>query len=183
MDTSMGLTPLGGLVMGTRSGDIDPGAVLHLMRTAGYDAGRHGSMLDKQSGLLGLSELVQRCRELETAAADGHAGARLALDVFATDGAPHIGGLAMALRRLDAVVFTGGIGENSSLVRAMTLARLQPFGMKLDVAANERMIRGAGGVMTAPGATPCAAVIPTNEEWLIAQAPPSWPARPAPRPR
>jgi len=169
VDTSMGLTPLEGLVMGTRSGDIDAGAVLHLMRTAGYDVAGMDSMLNKQSGLLGLSELSNDCRELESAAAEGHAGARLALDVFAHRLARHIGGLAMSLRRLDAVVFTGGIGENSSLVREMTLDRLKPFGMVLDGPANQRMIRGASGVITVAGTTPCAAVIATNEEWMIAQ--------------
>lgn len=169
VDTSMGLTPLEGLVMGTRSGDIDAGAVLHLMRTAGYDTVGMDALLNKQSGLLGLSELSNDCRELESAAAAGHAGAKLALEVFAHRLARYIGGLAMSLRRLDAVVFTGGIGENSPLVRAMTVARLRPLGLVLDEAANERFIRGADGVITTAGSTPCAAVIATNEEWMIAR--------------
>ena len=129
VDTSMGMTPLEGLVMGTRSGDIDAGAVLHIQRVCGFDPDRTDALLNKQSGLLGLSELSNDCRELEAAAAGGHGGAQTALDVFAHRLARHIGGLAMALRRLDGVVFTGGIGENSALVRAMTIARLRPLGL------------------------------------------------------
>ncbi len=168
VDTSMGMTPLEGLVMGTRTGDIDAGAVMYMMRAEGLGVDEMDTMLNKHSGLLGLSELSNDCRELEAAAADGHAGAKLALEVFAHRLARTIGALAMGLRRLDVVVFTGGIGENSSRVREMTLARLRPFGMALDSAANERMIRGAGGVITVAGATPCAAVVATNEEWMIA---------------
>jgi acetate kinase len=169
VDTSMGMTPLEGLVMGTRSGDIDAGAVLHLMRTNGLSPDQMDNLLNKRSGLLGVSELSNDCRELEAAAERGHAGAQLALDVFAHRLARHIGGLAMALRRLDAVVFTGGIGENSARVRAMTLARLRPLGLELDAAANAGMTGGAGGVITTPGTHPCAAVVATNEEWMIAR--------------
>jgi len=168
LDTSMGMTPLEGLVMGTRPGDIDAGAVLHMMRAEGLGVAEMDTMLNKQSGLLGLSELSNDCREVEAAAAEGHVGAKLALEVFAHRLARYVGALAMSLRRLDAVVFTGGIGENSPQVRAMTLARLRPFGMTLDAAANERMIRGAGGVITVAGTGPCAAVVATNEEWMIA---------------
>ena len=151
-----------------RPGDLDAGAVLHMMRAEGLGVVEMDALLNKQSGLLGLSELSNDCRELEAAAADGHVGATLALAVFAHRLARYIGALAMSLRRLDVVVFTGGIGENSPLLRAMTLARLRPFGMTLDTAANERMIRGAGGVITVAGAGPCAAVVATNEEWMIA---------------
>jgi acetate kinase len=168
VDTSMGMTPLEGLVMGTRCGDIDAGAVLHMMRAEDIDVAGMDAMLNKQSGLIGLSELSNDCRELEAAAAKGHAGAKLALDVFAHRLARCIGGLAMALRRLDAVVFTGGIGENSVRIRAMTLARLRPLGLTLDEAANERMTRGPEGVISVAGAKPLAAVIATNEEWMIA---------------
>jgi acetate kinase len=168
VDTSMGMTPLEGLVMGTRSGDIDAGAVLHIMRTSGLGADAMDALLNKQSGLLGLSELSNDCRELEAAAADGHAGAQLALDVFAHRLARCIGGLATNLRRLDAVVFTGGIGENSVRLRAMTLARLGPLGLTLDSAANARLTGGVGGVISVSAATPRAVVVATNEEWMIA---------------
>ena len=168
VDTTMGMTPLEGLVMGTRSGDVDVGAILHLMREADLDADQMDVMLNKRSGLLGISELSNDCRELEAAAEYGHAGARLALDVFVHRLARHIGGLSTALRRLDAVVFTGGIGENSVRVRAMTITRLRSLGLHLDPAANACMTGGACGVISTPDATPCAAVVATNEEWMIA---------------
>jgi acetate kinase len=168
VDTSMGMTPLEGLVMGTRSGDIDAGAVLHLMRTLGLDADGIDVLLNKKSGLLGLSELSNDCRELEAAATEGHQGAQIALEVFAHRLARHIGSLAMSLRRLDAVVFTGGIGENSVRMRAMTLARLHPFGIELDAATNAVMTGGTGGVISTLGSRPYVAVVPTNEEWMIA---------------
>jgi acetate kinase len=169
VDTTMGMTPLEGLVMGTRVGDIDAGVVLHLMRTRDLSLAETDTILNKRSGLLGLSELSNDCRELEAAAEGGHAGAHLALDVFAHRLARHIGGLAMSLRRLDAVIFTGGIGENSVRVRAMTLGRLGVLGLGLDPALNAVTTGGAGGVISPPGATPRAAVVPTNEEWMIAR--------------
>ena len=168
VDTSMGMTPLEGLVMGTRSGDIDAGALSLIARRTGWDWDRLDDVLNKRSGLLGLSELSNDCRELEQAAQAGHAGAKLALDVFVHRLARHIGGLAMALRRLDAVVFTGGIGENSAWVRAATVQRLRPLGLALDPEANARMTGSAAGVISA-GAGPAALVLPTNEEWMIAR--------------
>ncbi len=168
VDTSMGMTPLEGLVMGTRCGDVDAGAVLHIMRTEGLGTAEMDALLNTQSGLLGLSELSNDCRELEIAAERGHAGAQLALDVFVHRLARTIGAMAMALRRLDAVVFTGGIGENSVRVRAMTLARLRPLGFAADALANACMTGGAGGVISPAGATPRAIVVPTAEEWAIA---------------
>lgn len=168
VDTSMGLTPLEGLVMGTRSGDVDPGALLMIARWTGKDLDALDTMLNKQSGLLGVSELSNDCRELEHAAQAGHAGAKLALDVFVHRLARYIGGLAMSLRRLDAVVFTGGIGEHSAWVRAATISRLGVLGLALDDAANRRIGDGQSGVIsTGPG--PKAVVVPTNEEWMIAR--------------
>jgi acetate kinase len=168
VDTSMGMTPLEGLVMGTRCGDLDAGVVLHLMRDGNLDLDEMDTLLNKKSGLLGLSELSNDCRQLEAAAERGHKGAQIALEVFAHRLARHIGGLAMALRRLDAVVFTGGIGENSARVRAMTATRLRPLGLVLDEAVNSVTTRGAGGVISVAGTTPRVAVIATNEEWMIA---------------
>ena len=168
VDTSMGMTPLEGLIMGTRSGDVDPGAVLHIMRTEGLGTAETDSLLNTKSGLLGLSELSNDCRELEMAAEQGHAGAQLALEVFVHRLARYIGGLAMALRRLDAIVFTGGIGENSVRVRAMTLARLRPLGFAVDALTNACMTGGTGGLISPPGVTPYAVVVATREEWMIA---------------
>ena len=107
--------------MGTRSGDIDVGAVAQVGRVTGRDLGAMEAFLNKESGLLGLSGLSSDCRTLEAAAQQGHAGALLALDVFAHRLARLVGGLATSLRRFDALAFTGGIGQNSARVRAMTL--------------------------------------------------------------
>ena len=168
VDTTMGMTPLEGLVMGTRSGDIDPGALFYLARRTGWNWDDVDTLLNTRSGLLGLSELSNDCRELEAAASTGHAGAQAALEVFVHRLARHIGGLAMSLRRLDAVVFTGGIGENSARIRSMTLRRLKPLGLSLDEEANLRMVGGTAGIISADN-RPAAAVISTNEEWMIAR--------------
>jgi acetate kinase len=167
VDTTMGMTPLEGLVMGTRSGDIDFGAVAHIARTTHLGLDELDTMLNKQSGLLGISELSSDCRTLEQAAKSGHAGAILALDVFVHRLARHIGGLATSLNRFDALVFTGGIGENSALVRAKTIERLRVFGFTLNPDANERMVGGRSGKISR-SRRPTAAVIPTDEEGLIA---------------
>jgi acetate kinase len=167
VDTTMGMTPLEGLVMGTRSGDIDVGAVAHVGRVTGRDLGAMEALLNKESGLLGLSGLSSDCRTLEAAAQEGHAGALLALDVFAHRLARHVGGLATSLRRFDALAFTGGIGENSARVRAMTLNRLAVFGFELDEEANTSCVGGRAGRISR-GTGPIAIVVPTDEESLIA---------------
>lgn len=168
VDTSMGLTPLEGLVMGTRSGDLDPGIPDYLARQAGLSLSEITAALNKKSGLLGLSNLTNDMRELETAAGQGQAGARLALDVFVYRLARYVASMAVALGRLDAVVFTGGIGENSALVRTEVLNRLGVLGLKLDEQANAALPRGEAGVISQPGG-PLALVVPTNEELMIAR--------------
>ena len=168
VDTTMGMTPLEGLVMGTRSGDIDPGALGYIARRAGLDLAGVEAALNKESGLLGLSELSSDCRNLEVAADEGHEGARLALDVFVHRLARHVGGLATSLTRFDALVFTGGIGENSARVRAATLARLKVFGFTLDEAANAATVGGKEGRISQT-AGPIALVVPTDEETMIAR--------------
>jgi acetate kinase len=168
VDTTMGMTPLEGLVMGTRSGDIDPGALIYLARRTGWNWDEMDTLLNTRSGLLGLSELSNDCRELEAAASSGHAGAQGALEVFVHRLARHIGGLAMSLPRLDAVVFSGGIGENSTRIRSMTVRRLKPLGISLDEDANLRMVGGTAGIISTDN-RPAAAVINTNEEWMIAR--------------
>ncbi|WP_328774672.1 acetate kinase [Deinococcus aquaedulcis] len=168
VDTSMGLTPLEGLVMGTRSGDVDPGLHDYIARQAGLSLSEVTSALNKESGLLGLSGLSNDMRELEEAAGRGHAGARLALDVFVYRLAKQMAGMAVALGRVDALVFTGGIGENSAPVRAAVLARLGVLGAAADEAANRAAVRGQSGLISAPGALP-ALVINTNEERMIAE--------------
>ncbi|MDC7701750.1 acetate kinase [Vogesella indigofera] len=167
VDTSMGLTPLEGLVMGTRCGDIDPGIFGYLAAELNTDIQGVTDILNKQSGLLGLSELSSDCRELEDAAAAGHVGAQIALEVFAYRLAKQIAAMTVALGRLDALLFTGGIGENSPLLRAKVIKLLGFLGLALDSAANDATFRGKAGRITRDGSTP-ALVINTNEELMIA---------------
>ena len=166
-DTSMGLTPLEGLVMGTRSGDVDPNLHSHLARTLGWSLEQIDAMLNHDSGLLGLSGLSNDMRTLEQAREQGHPGATLAIEVFCYRLAKSLAAMSCALQRLDGVVFTGGIGENSALIRRKTLDHLGLLGLKLDEQANARCIRGIAGAIHAPG-HPRVLVVPTNEERQIA---------------
>ncbi|OGS11204.1 MAG: acetate kinase [Elusimicrobia bacterium RIFOXYA12_FULL_57_11] len=167
VDTTMGLTPLEGLVMGTRSGDIDPGMLPYIAESLKMTIKEVINLLNTKSGLLGVSELSSDVRELQEAAAGGHAGAVLALDVFAHRLAKYIGALTVSLPRVDALIFTGGIGENSALVRAKVLRRLGVLGYRLDSAANQAMAAGKQGLITTDQSTR-AMVINTNEELMIA---------------
>ncbi|MCW1935860.1 acetate kinase [Pseudomonas sp. MDMC_285] len=166
-DTSMGLTPLEGLVMGTRSGDVDPNLHGHLARTLGWSLERIDSMLNKDSGLLGLSGLSNDMRTLEQAREQGHAGATLAIEVFCYRLAKSLAAMSCALRRLDGLIFTGGIGENSALIRSKTVNHLSLLGLQLDAQANARCVRGVAGAIHADG-HPRVLVVPTNEERQIA---------------
>ena len=166
-DTSMGLTPLEGLVMGTRSGDVDPNLHSHLARALGWSLERIDALLNKESGLLGLSELSNDMRTLEQAREQGHAGATLAIEVFCYRLAKSLAAMACALNQLDGLVFTGGIGENSALIRSQTVAHLKLLGLALDPQANARTVRGAFGPIQAAG-HPRVLVVPTNEERQIA---------------
>ncbi|XXF07776.1 acetate kinase [Pseudomonas sp. D2-3] len=166
-DTSMGLTPLEGLVMGTRSGDVDPNLHSHLARTLGWSLEQIDRMLNHDSGLLGLSGLSNDMRSLEQAREEGHAGATLAIEVFCYRLAKSLAAMSCALPRLDGLIFTGGIGENSPLIRSRTVAHLGLLGLKLDEAANARCLRGVSGPIHAPEHTRVL-VVPTNEERQIA---------------
>ncbi|XUO83480.1 acetate kinase [Halomonas sp. KM007] len=169
LDTSMGLTPLEGLVMGTRSGDVDPGLHAHLHRQLGWSVEEIDNVLNKQSGLLGLSGLTNDMREVEDQAVAGHPGAKLALDVFCYRIAKSLAALSCALPKLDGVIFTGGIGENSPIVRREVLALLPHFGFSLDEASNEATIRGKESKLDSAGHQgPEVWVIPTDEEGRIA---------------
>jgi len=167
VDTSMGLTPLEGLVMGTRSGDIDPGITPFLADNLNMSIVAINNLLNKESGLLGLSELTSDCRELEDAALSGHSGAILALEIFCYRLAKYIAGYVVPLGRLDALVFTGGIGENSDILRATVLSQLSFLGITVDAKANKKCIRGVEGRID-QGTDPAALVIATNEELMIA---------------
>nr|WP_163504067.1 acetate kinase [Halomonas socia] len=166
-DTSMGLTPLEGLVMGTRSGDVDPGLHAHLHRQLGWSLDEIDAMLNQRSGLKGLSELTNDMRELEAAAERGHPGASLALEVFCYRIAKSLAALSCALPTLSGLIFTGGIGENSPRVRARVIVALPHFGLDLDDAANQAILRGREGRIDT-GDGPQLWVIPTDEEGQIA---------------
>lgn len=168
-DTSMGLTPLEGLVMGTRSGDVDPGLHTHLHRQLGWSLDKIDNVLNKESGLLGLSGLTNDMREIEEAAEQGHASAQLAIEVFCYRIAKSLAALSCALPQLDGVIFTGGIGENSPIVRRQVLALMSHFGFALDNATNEATICGKEGKLDSAGHDgPQVWVIPTDEEGRIA---------------
>ncbi|SDU24525.1 acetate kinase [Pseudomonas pohangensis] len=166
-DTSMGLTPLEGVVMGTRSGDVDPGLHLYLGRKLGWSLQEIDNLLNKQSGLLGLSGLSNDMRTLEQARSEGHAGATLAIDVFCYRLAKSLAAMSCALPRLDGLIFTGGIGENSPLIRSQTVAHLPLLNLAIDPQANARSVGGQFGEIQA-GNHPRILVIPTNEERQIA---------------
>ncbi|NHN78083.1 acetate kinase [Azotobacter chroococcum] len=166
-DTSMGLTPLEGLAMGTRSGDVDPNLHSHLARTLGWSIEQIDRTLNHDSGLKGLSGLSNDMRTLYEAHMAGHPGATLAFEVFCYRLAKSLAGMACALTKLDGLIFTGGIGENSAAVRERTLEHMKLFGFQLDAEANARCTRGVGGEIQAAG-SPRILVVPTNEERQIA---------------
>lgn len=168
VDTTMGFTPLDGLVMGTRSGSLDPAILFFLNKKLGYDIDRLDKLVNKESGLLGLSGLSNDMRTITQKAAEGHEGAKIALEVFCYKLAREIGGITMALPKLDALVFTGGIGENSFVVREKTLENLAILGFKIDKQRNLDSGKNSGSIITAEGSKPLAMIVPTNEELLIA---------------
>lgn len=169
VDTTMGMTPLEGLVMGTRSGTIDPGIPGYLHETLGYNFRRINQLLNRESGLLGLSELSQDMRAITKSAQEGNLQAALAIRIFCHRLAGAIGALATSLPRLDALVFTGGIGENSALIRKLTMEHLAIFSMVCNDDANNVHGAGYNGIITASHCPIPAMVVSTNEEWLIAQ--------------
>ncbi|CAM6852105.1 propionate kinase [Leclercia adecarboxylata] len=168
VDTSMGMTPLEGLMMGTRSGDVDFGAITWIAQQTGQSLEDLGRVVNKESGLLGISGLSSDLRTLEKAWHDGHARARLAIEVFVHRIARHIAGHAASLHRLDGIIFTGGIGENSVLIRQLLTDHLHVFGIELDRNRNAQPNSEGERVITAAASRVVCAVIPTNEEKMIA---------------
>ncbi|MCT8779656.1 acetate kinase [Glaesserella parasuis] len=170
IDTSMGFTPLEGLVMGTRSGDLDPAIIFFMHNTLGMSVKEIEDTLVKKSGLLALTEVTSDCRYSEDNYST-HPEAKRAMDVFCYRLAKYIGSYMAALGddHLDAIVFTGGIGENAGPVRELTLNYLKLFGIKVDSDKNMAARFGKSGEITAADSTFRAFVIPTNEELVIAQ--------------
>jgi len=167
VDTSMGLTPLEGLVMGTRSGDLDPAIPEYLQRVAGLDAAAVDAALNRESGLLGLAGSGD-LRDVDRKAAAGDPAARLALDVYCHRIRKYVGAYYAVLGRVDAVVFTAGVGENAAQIRALSLAGLERLGIAVDAGRNEAEERGERFVSPAD-AEVAVLVIPTDEEIEIAR--------------
>lgn len=170
VDTSMGMTPTAGLIMGSRSGDVDPGALAFLMKDGTVDPSDLDALVNKQSGLLGLSGLSNDMRELETAAAEGHGRALTAIKTFCYQIRKTIGAYTAAMQGLDCVVFTGGIGENSAGVRSLACQGLDCMGIVLDEEKN-RMATGLVEPMEISSSDSAVRVlvVPTNEERMIAR--------------
>lgn len=166
IDTTMGLTPLAGVLMGTRSGDIDPAIVTFLMEKEGLSAAEINDVLNKKSGVFGVSGVSSDFRDLAKAADDGNERARAALDMFYYGVKKYIGSYAAALGGVDAIVFTAGVGENDSAARAGITAGLEFMGIAIDNEKNK--VRGEAADISANGATVKTLVIPTDEEMMIA---------------
>ena len=170
VDTSMGLTPLEGLVMGTRSGDIDPAIIEFIAAKEGFSAQEVETLLNKQSGLLGISGLTNDMRELlDEARENDDRRARLAIEIFCYRVRKYIGSYLAAMNGAEAIVFAGGIGENSAEVRAQICNGLSWLGLELDNERNEQMVSGREGLISRDASRLAAYVIPTNEELLIAR--------------
>jgi acetate kinase len=168
IDTSMGLTPLEGVPMGTRSGDIDPAILEFLAKKEGLDIFGLINVLNKKSGVFGLSkELSSDFRDLENAAAEGNHNAQMARDVFTYNVAKYVGAYTVAMNGVDAIAFTAGVGENDHLVREDVVARLGFLGIELDKEANKK--RGEDNIISTADSKVTVCVIPTNEELAIAR--------------
>lgn len=165
--TSMGLTPLEGLVMGTRCGDIDPQIITFIMAKYRLSLEEMNNIMNKKSGVLGISGVSSDFRDIEGAAAEGNERARLALDVFHDKVRKYIGAYATVLGKVDAIVFTAGLGENSKTSRAEICKNLEFMGIEIDEKKND--IRGEEAVISADGSKVKVLVIPTNEELMIAR--------------
>jgi acetate kinase len=168
MDTSMGLTPVEGLMMGTRCGDIDAGAVTYLMQKEGLDTDGVSDLLNKQSGVLGIFGVSSDMRELEAAVSKGEDKRAILADrMYDYRIKKYIGAYAAAMGGVDILVFTGGVGENQCTCRRDACSGLEFMGIKLDLAANER-VRGTESVISAPSSSVKVVVVPTDEELTIA---------------
>jgi acetate kinase len=167
IDTTMGFTPLEGLMMGTRAGSVDPGILTYLMRDGKYNGEQLDSLLNTKSGLLGISGISSDMRQIVAAMKDGNARAKLAFDIFAHRLQTGIGAMAAALGGVDALIFTAGIGENSVEVRAAACSNLGFLGVKLDSAKNKQP--SADQDISAPESAVRVLVVRAQEDWAIAQ--------------
>jgi acetate kinase len=167
VDTSMGYTPLEGLIMGTRSGEIDPAIIPFLMEKENMDAQQIDNLLNRQSGILGISGVSSDFRDLEAAANDGDERSQLAIDIFAYKVRKYIGGYVAAMGGVDAIVFTAGLGENSPFMREKICNGLEYLGTRIDPELNK--IRGKASEISIKRSRTKIFVVPTNEELVIAR--------------
>ena len=167
VDTSMGLTPLEGLMMGTRSGDIDGGAITFLEKKLGLDADGMSNLLNKKSGVLGISGISSDMREIDTAVEQGNERAKIALDMYNYRIKKYVGAYAAAMGGCDIIVFTAGVGENQYSMREQVCAGMEYMGVKLDVEKN-KTVRGEEAIISTPDSKVTVCVIPTDEELMIA---------------
>ena len=167
VDTSMGFTPLAGVPMGTRSGDLDAGILEYLMNKYGYDMKKMMNVLNKESGVLGISGVSSDFRDIETAAEQGNERAALALEAFQYSVKKLVGAYAAAMGGVDAIVFTAGVGENDGNTRMAIASGLEFMGVKMDAEANN--VRGKEAVISAADSKVKVLLIPTNEELMIAR--------------
>ncbi len=168
IDTSMGFTPQEGIAMGTRSGSLDPTVVTYLMKEEGLSAEEMETVLNKKSGLLGISGISNDCRNIRAAAAEGDYRATLAMKILSSGIKKHIGSYVAELNGLDVLVFTAGIGENDAELREAVCADMDYLGIQIDTEKNRNLKRGEPCDISAPGARVATWVIPTDEEYMIA---------------
>jgi acetate kinase len=167
VDTSMGFTPLEGLIMGTRCGDLDPAVITFLMEKENLDYNQVNTIMNKKSGVLGISGVSSDFRDIEEAAEKGNKRAQIALESFANRVRKYIGAYATMLGGLDLLIFTAGLGENSKEMREMICSNLEFLGVELDEERNS--IRGKDQIINKDGAKTTVMVVPTNEELMIAK--------------
>ncbi len=168
VDTAMGLTPLDGFIMGTRSGAIDPSVVTYIMNKEGLTPDEMANMMNKKSGFLGLSGISSDCRDIQKAAAEGNERAKLTLDILVYQIKKFIGGYAAAMGGVDAIIFTGGIGENDAEIRRQICEDMEYLGLKIDTELNAQASRRDAKFSTDDSKVE-AWVLPTNEELMIAR--------------
>ncbi len=168
IDTSMGFTPQEGIAMGTRSGTIDPTIVTHLIKTHGYTAEQVEDILNKKSGLLGVSGISNDCRNVHAAAEDGNERAALAMKILTNGIKKYIGSYIAEMNGIDALVFTAGIGENQWNIREEVCRNMSYLGIEIDQERNKHFTRGIPFEITKKGASVAVWIIPTDEEYAIA---------------
>jgi len=166
-DTSMGFTPVDGLVMGTRVGSVDPGALLFIADKEGINLNKMNDIINKESGVLGITGISSDMRDIEAAAADGNARARLALDIYNTRIKKFVGAYAAEMEGIDLLVFTGGVGENEASLRSFVCEGLEFMGVELDESVNKGL-RGKDTIISKPSSRVKVVLATTNEELVIA---------------